>query len=660
MASVAPPADQAADLLQKLSLDSQTKTLEVSEPEKKPSAIQYAPVNSSTLANGLNNPFERPLTPQDFIDPNMCYIPNGYPSTPYYYGGYQSGNDYSRYPNVDGVEMPPGVYGDNGSLVYPGYGYAPYGTYHLPTSPVPSMGHDAQLYGAQQYQYPTYYQSSTPTSGPLTSNQAKAPQAGFPTSTATDQMPLPVESIDANQSSMANVRSVNGTNGSKSLRPNYQNSSFGPNNSHAKGSMPPGTATGFQDQRYSFDVTHLPSPWLDASVFPDGKSKHALPLHGTNVLSGRNQNLRPFSHLQGLHHPRPAPGMSQTGFTDRMYPNNRAYGHYANTFRSSAGFGLNSYDPRISGRGWFGVDSKYKPKGRGNSLFGYGKENVDGLNELNRGPRTKGFKNQNSTEPITLAVKGQNITLHGNDYEDKSSAIPNKEQYNREDFPESYSDAKFFIIKSYSEDDVHKSIKYGVWASTPNGNKKLDAAYKEAQAVGCPIFLFFSVNASGQFVGLAEMVGTVDFSKSLEYWQQDKWTGCFPVKWHIVKDVPNSLLKHITLENNESKPVTNSRDTQEVKLEQGIEMLKIFKVNSSKTCILDDFGFYEARQKIMQDRKAKKQLLNEQMGIRKMPTDAVAAVASDEGKDGYVVKQVNGATTAAESVQVNGGEQEKN
>lgn len=60
------------------------------------------------------------------------------------------------------------------------------------------------------------------------------------------------------------------------------------------------------------------------------------------------------------------------------------------------------------------------------------------------------------------------------------------------------------------------------------------------------------------------MGGPVDFSKNVEYWQQDKWTGCFPVKWHIVKDVPNSLLKHITLENNENKPVTNSRDTQEV------------------------------------------------------------------------------------------------
>ena len=72
------------------------------------------------------------------------------------------------------------------------------------------------------------------------------------------------------------------------------------------------------------------------------------------------------------------------------------------------------------------------------------------------------------------------------------------------------------------------------------------------------------VNASGQFCGVAEMVGTVDFSKNMDFWQQDKWSGSFPVKWHIIKDVPNPNFRHIILENNENKPVTNSRDTQEV------------------------------------------------------------------------------------------------
>ena len=72
------------------------------------------------------------------------------------------------------------------------------------------------------------------------------------------------------------------------------------------------------------------------------------------------------------------------------------------------------------------------------------------------------------------------------------------------------------------------------------------------------------VNASGQFCGVAEMVGPVDFNRNMNFWQQDKWNGFFSVKWHIIKDVPNPQFRHIILENNENKPVTNSRDTQEV------------------------------------------------------------------------------------------------
>ncbi|KAL0682504.1 hypothetical protein Bca4012_049351 [Brassica carinata] len=43
---------------------------------------------------------------------------------------------------------------------------------------------------------------------------------------------------------------------------------------------------------------------------------------------------------------------------------------------------------------------------------------------------------------------------------------------------------------------------------TSNGNKKLNAAYNEAAGdkSSCTVFLIFSVNTSGQFVGLAEMV----------------------------------------------------------------------------------------------------------------------------------------------------------
>ncbi|KAH9603340.1 hypothetical protein KSS87_012986 [Heliosperma pusillum] len=323
--------------------------------------------------------------------------------------------------------------------------------------------------------------------------------------------------------------------------------------------------------------------------------------------------------------------MSQAGgYMGRSHLSDHMYGHFGNTYRGGSGFGLNYYNPKYN---WRSVDNKYPSKGRSNfAYYSSGNDNKDSLNELSKGPRVKGLKSDIGFGSVKLAVKGQDLSLKDGS-EEKSSQIPGRDQYNKDDFPESFSDVKFFIIKSYSEDDVHKSIKYNVWASTPNGNKKLDAAYQEAKAKPevCPVFLLFSVNASGQFVGLAEMVGPVDFDKSMDFWQQDKWTGCFPVKWHIVKDVPNNLLKHITLENNENKPVTNSRDTQEVKLEQGVQVLKIFKSHLSKTSVLDDFDFYEGRQKVLQEKKAKRQQYQKQARLRNdkllksLDADAAAA-----------------------------------
>ncbi|KAJ6357174.1 hypothetical protein OIU78_005119 [Salix suchowensis] len=228
--------------------------------------------------------------------------------------------------------------------------------------------------------------------------------------------------------------------------------------------------------------------------------------------------------------------------------------------------------------------------------------NLELLGEQNRGPRTNKLKNQSAVKASTTKV---------GDINGLGNIIIQTDQYNKDDFSTDYLDAKFFVIKSYSEDDVHKSIKYNVWSSTPHGNKKLQIAFEDAQKLaagrprGCPIFLFFSVNASGQFCGVAEMIGPVDLHRDMDFWQQDKWSGSFLVKWHIIKDIPNSSFRHIILVNNENKPVTNSRDTQEIMYKQGLEMLKIFKNQPLKTSILDDFMYYENRQKIMLEEKGR-------------------------------------------------------
>ncbi|TPX39147.1 hypothetical protein SeLEV6574_g07408 [Synchytrium endobioticum] len=163
------------------------------------------------------------------------------------------------------------------------------------------------------------------------------------------------------------------------------------------------------------------------------------------------------------------------------------------------------------------------------------------------------------------------------------------------------TDARYFVIKSYTEDDVHKSLKYSIWASTEIGNRRLNHAFQESAHLG-PIYLFFSVNASGHFCGCAEMISPVDWTQSSNVWLQgQKYRGTFAVRWIFVKDIPNSVLRHLRVVNNENKPVTNSRDTQELQPEVGREMLKCFVEYRPKTTLLDDFTWYDQRE---EDRRA--------------------------------------------------------
>lgn len=213
---------------------------------------------------------------------------------------------------------------------------------------------------------------------------------------------------------------------------------------------------------------------------------------------------------QGVRAPVPASGLGPVAppLASRMYPANRSSGGLG------YGYGFNGYGCRVGGRGGLTVDSKHRPRGRGNGLFALvGGESQRGIDELNRGPRAGGhFKNQKAVGPTTIAVKSRNVSSSN----EHSSVTQDKERYNREDFPDDYADAKFFVIKSYSEDDIHKSIKYNVWASTAYGNKKLDAGYQEAQgkAGGCPVLLFFSVSIEGRTLANCTVVRLVKESRS--------------------------------------------------------------------------------------------------------------------------------------------------
>ncbi|XP_021756661.1 YTH domain-containing family protein 2-like isoform X1 [Chenopodium quinoa] len=360
---------------------------------------------------------------------------------------------------------------------------------------------------------------------------------------------------------------------------------------------------------YAWDLNYLGDPSTGSNAAPGNVKSNPSP---ANVA--RSNGIKPsklYGSL-GKHSSTPvnsksrpsvaAPNVSQPKFdTEPTKPLNKSGSYfpsagYANVYHPAGNYQSLSFPKRgvfgntgpmgyrSNARMWNGND-KFRPSR---------KSELEMSAELTCGPRANSKSNSDSSEKEPLGSAVQRYT------------------YNLAEFQTEYEAAKLYVIKSYSEDDVHKCIKYDVWSSTANGNKKLDAAFHDAEVkasetgVNCPIFLFFSVNGSGQFVGVAEMTGQVDFNKNMDFWQLDKWSGFFPVKWHIVKDIPNSQLRHIILENNENRPVTYTRDTQEIGLKQGLEMLKIFKNYLSKTSLVDDLDFYEGREKSLQMKRSSK------------------------------------------------------
>jgi len=103
-----------------------------------------------------------------------------------------------------------------------------------------------------------------------------------------------------------------------------------------------------------------------------------------------------------------------------------------------------------------------------------------------------------------------------------------KNHYNPAEYSNPPEGSRFFVIKSYSEDDIHRSIKYEIWCSTDHGNRRLDQAFSSSEKK--KIFLLYSVNGSGHFCGVAEMISAVDYNSSSSVWRQDKWKGQFGVR----------------------------------------------------------------------------------------------------------------------------------
>ncbi|XVE85333.1 hypothetical protein DITRI_Ditri17bG0083300 [Diplodiscus trichospermus] len=531
------------------------------------------------------------------VDSKTAYVSNAYPHEAQFKDEAHKQGSFFPYVNAEGLENGiHGIYNETASLGFHGFGHSPEMP-HTPYAPVSSHLHPiadpSRLPNARHFRTldSSYHQPSVPLTIPYVTSKAQFSHVEFPVNLE--------QQVDGKRFG---------------LRPNYlpqSGSCGGGSNSNFFGSCGKlcSSYQGFDGFGAGEVCSDLSKPFSGKSSlfhasYPAASQKRVVSLEFPSNDLGMASFQKGSFHGIGS-----CSGSSSRSYTGSQSDQNSGYGSV-----STSSLGIN-------GQKW----PKLEEARQGRSCNDFSCSctvTVDTLSERNRGPRAFKPKSQVAGKGF-IVESSKNGTTNG---------ITNG-LYNRQNFVTNYEGAKFFVIKSYSEDNVHKSIKYGVWASTPIGNKKLDTAYHEAKAKQgtFPVFLLFSVNASAQFCGVAEMVGPVDFDKSVGYWLQDKWSGQFPVKWHVIKDVPNSQFRHILLENNDNKPVTNSRDTQEVEFEQGIEMLNIFKNYESHSSILDDFYFYEERQKAMEERKARltsmvtspNDLVGESRNLVSLPHDVV-------------------------------------
>lgn len=156
---------------------------------------------------------------------------------------------------------------------------------------------------------------------------------------------------------------------------------------------------------------------------------------------------------------------------------------------------------------------------------------------------------------------------------------------------------KFFVLLAKCEDDIHKSLKYGIWTTDVTGNQTLNQVFRTCKGVE-PVYLFFSVAGSGMFVGVAEMISAVNFSISFNGWYPDYSNlGIFGVRWIFVKDIPFKKAFHVKITRGVS--VTQANDCQELPKFAGFKLFRIFADLKNFRSVLEDFKYYDVKEEVV-------------------------------------------------------------
>ncbi|CAK9161962.1 unnamed protein product [Ilex paraguariensis] len=371
------------------------------------------------------------------VYPYDTYSPQG---QSFYNGGYEksTGNlsELPNYVNANNLQVvPPVMYNDYPSLLlHPGYGFDTQMAYGQ-VSPMASLSPvilDGQLYSPHQF----------PLSPPY-----------FPRSLSPG-MPHVTSDLSMSQTELM----APGNSGQEGLDENLR---FGQGSGYF---LHFGSGEQLSNQASLSDMGNYMSPVTSAALYPQP----------VGILGPYEYNIAQFSQQQT---PFYGYGLASSSSAGRyLYSGSHCSPNYGSgSIPHWEANHMNRLNLDKGGR-----------RERDRNSIGISGDTHGITSDRNRGPRASKAKDKGASEenPSTGARKiiASNSGVHA-------------DLFNEPDFVSHYDNAKFFVIKSFSEDNVHKSIKYSAWASTPLGNRKLDAAYGDAKKINgsCPVFLLFSV-----------------------------------------------------------------------------------------------------------------------------------------------------------------------
>ncbi|KAF4735730.1 YTH domain-containing protein 2, partial [Perkinsus olseni] len=172
--------------------------------------------------------------------------------------------------------------------------------------------------------------------------------------------------------------------------------------------------------------------------------------------------------------------------------------------------------------------------------------------------------------------------------------------------------AKFFVCKSNCEENVYMALRFGLWSPSSQDflGKLRDtlrgypspANSSETSPHYPPVYLFFSVSGSGMFLGMCQAIG-IDDTASLRWPDGVVRRGVIFLRWIFVRDVSNDCLQHLLVpmahcpSTREPMPLPQCREGQEVPLQKGKEIMKIFRhaVRQDGVSLLDDVAYYDKK-----------------------------------------------------------------